>query len=57
VKGPYSNLKPAYDWVYGAWLPHSGREPADCPPFEDYLNTPQDTAPNDLLTEIHVPLR
>lgn len=57
VKGPYTNLMPAYQWLYGEWLPTSGREPADCPPFEDYLNTPQDTAPNDLLTEIHVPLR
>lgn len=57
VKGPYTNLKPAYEWLYGVWLPQSGREPADCPPFEEYLNTPQDTAPNDLLTEIHMPLR
>jgi AraC family transcriptional regulator len=57
VKGPYTDLMPAYQWFYGEWLPHSGREPADCPPFEDYLNTPQDTVPNDLLTEIHMPLR
>lgn len=57
VKGPYSNLMPAYQWLYGEWLPQSGREPADGPPFEDYLNTPQDTAPNDLRTAIHMPLR
>lgn len=57
VKGPYTNLKPAYERFYGVWLPQSGREPAHCPPFEEYLNSSQDTAPNDLLTEIHMSLR
>ena len=57
VNGPYSNLMPAYQWLYGEWLPQSGREPGDGPPFEEYLNTPQDTAPNDLRTAIHLLLR
>ena len=55
-KGPYTQLGQAYDWLYGAWLPTSGREPRDAPPFEVYLNTPQDVAPADLLTEIYLPL-
>jgi len=56
-RGPYSGLGAAYDLLFGEWLPASGREPADSPVFEIYLNTPMDTAPEDLLTEICVPLR
>ncbi|MEO0495974.1 MAG: GyrI-like domain-containing protein [Pseudomonadota bacterium] len=56
-KGPYSGMKPAYDWFYGTWLASSGREAGDMPPYEVYLNSPEDTAPNDLLTEIHLPLK
>ena len=56
-KGPYSNLKPAYDYLFGAWLPDSGEEPRDAPCYEVYLNSPLDTAPEDLLTEICLPVR
>jgi AraC family transcriptional regulator len=56
-KGPYADMRAAYQWLYGEWLPRSGREPADAPPFEDYLNTPANTAPTDLLTEICLPLK
>ena len=55
-KGPYTQLGQAYDWLYGAWLPTSGREPRHAPSFEVYLNNPQNTAPEDLLTEIYLPL-
>lgn len=55
--GPYSGLRDAYDYLYGEWLPQSGRQPADRPPFENYLNTPRDTAPEDLRTEICIPLK
>lgn len=56
-KGPYADMKAAYQWFYGEWLTRSGREAADAPCFEDYLNNPQDTAPSDLLTDIYMPLR
>jgi AraC family transcriptional regulator len=56
-KGPYADLPATYDWLYGVWLPDSGREPADAPSFEVYLNSPMDTRPVDLLTEICVPLQ
>jgi len=55
-KGPYSGLMAAYTWLYGEWLPDSGHTPADTPSYEEYLNSPQDTPPEDLLTDIHVPL-
>ncbi|MEP4151303.1 MAG: GyrI-like domain-containing protein [Lentilitoribacter sp.] len=38
-------------------MPEAGHEFADAPPFEKYLNSPRDTAPSDLITEIHVPLK
>jgi AraC family transcriptional regulator len=55
-KGPYAGLPAAYDQLYSVWLPKSGMEPADAPSFEVYLNSPMDTAPDDLVTELHLPL-
>jgi AraC family transcriptional regulator len=56
-RGPYANMREAYQWLYGQWLPASGRDAADAPVFEEYLNNPRTTAPADLLTEICLPLR
>lgn len=55
-KGPYEDIGVAYDHLFGRWLPGSGREPADAPCYEVYLNDPADTKPEDLLTEIRLPL-
>ncbi|MCR9135100.1 MAG: AraC family transcriptional regulator [Alphaproteobacteria bacterium] len=55
-KGPYTAIKIAYDYLYGEWLPHSGRDPADAPCYESYLNAPVDTRPDDLLTDICLPI-
>jgi AraC family transcriptional regulator len=55
-RGPYATMRAAYQWLYGEWLVQSGAQPADAPVFEEYLNSPRDTAPNDLLTDIHLPL-
>ncbi|MDR5811981.1 AraC family transcriptional regulator [Caballeronia sp. LZ033] len=55
--GPYAQLCFAYQWLYGAWLPKSGRETGDAPVFEVYLNDPRETAPADLVTEIWVGVR
>jgi AraC family transcriptional regulator len=56
-KGPYAGLQAGYDYLYGVWLPASGREPADAPVYEVYLNGPSDVPPEELLTDIVVPLR
>jgi len=56
-KGPYSGLEAAYHTLFGNWLPESGEEPADQPCYEIYLNDPRQTAPEDLLTEICLPLK
>lgn len=55
-KGPYAGLPAAYDQLFGVWLPQSGETPKDSPVFEVYLNSPMDTAPDDLVTEICLPL-
>jgi len=57
MKGAYTGLQEAYEWLYGQWLPQSGLMPADQPSYEIYLNSPMDTAPADLLTQIYVPLQ
>tara|TARA_R110002096_G_scaffold47539_21_gene126778 strand:- start:28 stop:492 length:465 start_codon:yes stop_codon:yes gene_type:complete len=56
-QGPYAGLAGAYDQLFQQWLPNSGREPADGPVFELYHNTPADTPPEDLVTEICLPLK
>jgi AraC family transcriptional regulator len=55
-KGPYETLGRAYQMLLGAWLPQSGRELRDAPCFEAYLNSPQNTRPEELLTVIHAPV-
>ncbi|QAZ67946.1 AraC family transcriptional regulator [Solidesulfovibrio carbinolicus] len=56
VKGPYTNLAPAYAWLCGVWGPDCGREFAMEPSMEIYLNDPKTTPPDQLLTEILVPI-
>ncbi|WP_298937186.1 AraC family transcriptional regulator [uncultured Ruegeria sp.] len=56
-KGPYSGLHAAYHSLFGNWLPESGEEPADQPCYEIYLNDPRETPPEELLTEICLPLK
>ncbi|WP_282078649.1 AraC family transcriptional regulator [Epibacterium ulvae] len=55
-QGPYSGISAAYNSLFGNWLPVSGEEPADAPCYELYLNSPRDVSPEELLTEIHLPL-
>lgn len=56
-KGPYSGLQAAWDHLFCTWLAGSGEDPRDEAPYEVYLNDPTDTAPDDLVTEIVLPLK
>jgi AraC family transcriptional regulator len=56
-RGPYADMKGAYRWLLGVWLPQSGYEPDDEPIFEAYLNNPQHVAPAELMTDVHLPLK
>lgn len=55
--GPYSNLGKTYSSLLGQWLPRSRRELGVSPCFEVYLNAPDSTEPEDLITDIYAPLR
>ena len=56
-KGAYENLKATYDEI-GDWIVSSGFEVRDLPMFEKYLNRdPRRTKPENLKTEIYVPLK
>ncbi len=57
LKGPYTGLQAAYGYLFGPWLAGSGQELAEAPSYEVYLNSPMYTAPDELLTAIHVPLK
>lgn len=54
-KGPYARLGETWNALY-AWIAGNGEQLAHRPPFEVNLNNPRDTAPEDLLTEVCVPL-
>lgn len=55
-KGSYDGLHDCYRWLYGKWLPESGREAKSAPSLEIYRNSPATTPPEELVTEIRVPL-
>jgi AraC family transcriptional regulator len=56
-KGPYEGLSATYDQVYLNWLPDSGYELRDTPPLEFYLNDPGRAKPENLKTDIYVPVK
>lgn len=55
-KGPYSGLPDAWAQLMGGWIPQHGHRVDGGVSFEVYPNSPMDTKPEDLLTEIYVPL-
>lgn len=56
-KGPYADMRGAYRWLLGTWLPASGYEPDDAPIFEAYLSDPRHVPQAELRTDIHLPLK
>ncbi len=55
-RGPYDRISETYARMCGEWLPSSNRELAAASALEFYLNTPQSTKPEDLLTDACLPL-
>lgn len=57
-KGPYEKLQQTYTYIFNEWLPDSKFEIKDSQPcFEIYLNRdPRKTKPENLKTQIHIPL-
>ena len=56
-RGPYDGILEAYRRLFASWLPQSGEDVDDRPCMEIYRNTPLDTPPAELLTDLCIPLR
>jgi AraC family transcriptional regulator len=54
--GPYDKLGESYTWLLGQWLPRSNRALRSSPCFDVYFNTPENTEPEDLVTDLYAPL-
>ncbi len=55
-RGPYEKLSETYGAIMGRWMPANHREPGAGPCIEFYRNNPVDTRPEDLVTDVCVPL-
>jgi AraC family transcriptional regulator len=55
-KGPYERLWELYYIIYGDWLLSADYKLRDVPPLEKYINHSPKTKPEDLLTEIYIPI-
>lgn len=55
--GPYDTLWQTWQAVYRDWLPASGETLRDTVPFEDYIDDASKVAPEQLRTDICIPLQ
>jgi len=55
-RGPYTKLIETYGKLYGEWAPQSGRVVKPAPCFEIYRNDPESTPPEELITDVYIPL-
>jgi AraC family transcriptional regulator len=55
-RGPYETVAQTIARLCGEWLPASGREPRSAPVLGILRNFPPDARPEDLLTDIYLPL-
>jgi len=56
-KGSYEKFNDSYNYIYGTWIPENNIEPDDRPCFELYINSPDKTKPEKLLTDIYIPIK
>jgi AraC family transcriptional regulator len=56
-KGAYQKIGEAYHYIYTHWLLNSTFQLADEPAFEMYLNSPNKEKPENLLTDIYIPIQ
>ena len=54
--GPYSRLGDTWSRLMGEWLPKSGHRVGEGPSYEVYRNTPMNAPPEELRTELYLPL-
>ncbi len=56
-KGDYQNLSLIYNYIFRNWIIKMEYNLRDEPIFEQYINNKETTAPEDLLTEIFIPIK
>ncbi len=56
-RGPFEGLTSFWSSVYREWLPASGEKPRDTEPFEVYLDDKTKVKPQDLRTEVFIPIQ
>lgn len=54
--GPYTTLGDAWARMMGEWLPDSGHRIGNGPTYEVYRNNPSNTRPEELRTDLYVPI-
>lgn len=54
--GPRDNIAEA-EYIYREWLPQSGEEMRDFPPFFHYVNVGPDVKDDDMITDVYLPLK
>jgi len=57
LKGPYSGMPDAFRRIWHEWLPANGEVGGSGPCIEIYVNDAAEVPPEDLLTELCVPLK
>lgn len=55
--GLYEGLTQAWQDAYRNWLPTSGEELRDTPPYKVYLTDPNKTPPAEYVTEIYIAVK
>lgn len=55
--GPYTQLGDAWSRFMGQWLPQSGHRVGAGSSYEVYRNDPTNTPPDELRTDLYLPLR
>ena len=55
--GDSDDLSAAANWLYGQWLPDSGREPRDFPLFAQRVSLFPDVAEHEAITDLFLPIR
>jgi AraC family transcriptional regulator len=54
--GPYTTLGDTWARMMGEWLPRSGHRVGNGPTYEVYRNNPSNTRPEELRTDLYVPI-
>lgn len=55
--GPYEGLPEAWGYLRNEWLPKSGEKPGKGMSYEVYRNTPMNAKPDELVTDLYLPLK